>query len=238
MRSGRAGCAAIAAPAGAATVGGDNHTNEIERSQRWPNTPENWILCRPLHQLDALDAVISREGKSPSLIAHIVSNLSEASQFRTLADMEDHLLVLLADPAINEENIHAIAQLNAHLSLSSRILSKICAHPLAGRRTVIDTIWRSAYSTAEQVAATTGLLLIAAVNWVSRHADRDGPNRRLWHVDDETEAQILTTTDTWTTWAGTNSGRAAFLAANSHAFTCEGEMFSVGAALTGAPTAT
>jgi len=205
-----------------------------------PAAPESLIMCRPLRQRAILDAAISRAHKSPTLIAHILSNISDAAQFQLwFADVEDMLLALLADPGCNEENVHAIARLHARLSLSPALLSKICVHPLVPRRTVIDTLWRSSTATAEQVGTTTGLLLVAAVNWVSARADRnDRLGRGLWYVDDELEAQILTTTHTWTTWAGTDPGRVAFLAASSAAFTNEDELLAAGAALTGAPTAT
>jgi len=204
-----------------------------------PATPETLILCRPLQQRAALDAVISRAHKSPALIAHILSNISEASQFVTFADMEDLLLGLLADPGANAENIHAISLLGARLCLGPALLSEICVHPRAAQRTVIDTIWRSPNRTAEQAGAATGLLLVAAVNWVSRHVDRgDRLSRGLWYVDDDLEAQILTTADTWATWAGADPTRAAFLAASSYAFTNEDELFSAGSALYAAASAT
>ena len=204
-----------------------------------PTTPENWIMCRPLHQRDALDAVIRRAHKSPTLIGHILTNISESSQFRTFSDVEDVLLRLLADPNSDEENVHTIARLSVGLTLSPALLTEICVHPLAAQHLVIDTLWRSSAACVEQVAATTGLLLVAAVNWVSARCGRDNRlNRGLWYVDAELETQILTTTAAWTTWAGTNPGRTAFLAASSAAFTDENELLAAGAALTGAPAAT
>jgi len=200
-----------------------------------PATPESLILCRPLRQRAVLAAVISRAHKSPALIAHLVTNISESG--RTLTGMENLLLTLLADPNVSEENIHAIAALGTHLSLSSTLLSAICAHPRANTRIIIDAIWRSAYSTAEQVAATTGMLLVAATNWVNARAERSIENR-LWYADDAIETQILTTTHAWTTWAGTDPGRTAFLTTSSPSFTSENELLAAGAALTWPAAAT
>jgi len=202
-----------------------------------PDTRENWILCRPLHQRDALDAVISREGKSPALIAHILSNISEASQFVTFADVEDLLLGLLADPGANAENIHAITLLSESLRLGPALLSKICVHPLAVQREVIATIWHSSGRVAEYVAATTGLLLVAATSWVARQSTTGG-RFGGWYPDEGTTDEIIATADAWTTWAGTDPGRATFLATASFHFTCEDELLAAGAALALAPAAT
>jgi len=201
-----------------------------------PATPEDYIAHIGLTDRDRLAAVMVRPNKGSALIGRIISSVGKVAAYGATTGDEDMLLALLGETQLDGEDVHAMTHLAGGQFLGPRMLTAVCLHPLADRRTVIDSVWRAPVHVAAAISAAAGTLLPAATSWVSRRLDRDGRgHERVFSTSALQYNKIVETAGRWDAWAGADPTRVSFLATTSFAFTEEQALFDAGAALLAPP---
>ena len=203
-----------------------------------PTTPESYVLNQNLLSSGRFAAVMARADKSSALLGHIIDAVVVYGQVG-LPVTADMLLPLLSEPALSEQDLQGMSELAAQIGSAHRLRAGICAHARVHPRTVIDVVWQAPARVSADISAATGTLLPAATDWVKRELGRAGlGHESLWYVSADQYNKIMATVRRWESWARRNTGRWAFLSANSFAFTDEDEMFAAGAAVLAAPSHT
>lgn len=156
----------------------------------------------------------------------------------TDTDFDQLVETLLAEPNLDDNHLHALTVLVRRRGYRLATLAAICSHPLTSAYTTAISLWVSDASTAREVGLATGTLLPAATWWV--HAELDRGEAPGWlqngpHPDQQ--RRITATEARWDAASAGNPTLRAFITASSFDFTCEEEMFAVGAALTAEPAA-
>ena len=197
-------------------------------------------LAGGIDDQESLDAAMNRPDKSPALIGTILEALDDLVGLGIIANCWAQLTALLAEPALTTHALPLLAELARERGAPDGLLTAICAHPLTGAGTVIETLWNAPIDVARGAGLATGTLLPAATQWVraGNPVERRIPAQKLyqWYVTVAQRAQISALAQEWTTATAGDPGLRSFLITASFAFTDEHEMFAAGRAVTAAPT--
>jgi len=144
------------------------------------------------------------------------------------------LLALLAEPGLSTADLTSIANLvDFYAEPRPVLLAALCAHPGAGVEVTAGVLWRRATpAQCAAIAASCDSLLATAISWWRTF----GPYRDI--TSGHCRERILATCERWTTWAGTDPARRAFLIAHSGAFVGQGDLLAAGDALCAPATST
>jgi len=207
-----------------------------------PATTEAFIIEAGILSRERLAAVMSRPVMGPELITVLVDAAAEGRlPYSTFSDaaLAKHLLVLLALPEVTAQHVRTLAQAAIQgLPPDAELLSALCVHPLADTKTVITALWYATGRTHRSVAAATGQLLPAALNWVSREVDRVQGGHHDWQISHGQRRRVMETQRRWANWAGADRSMISFLVASSFSFTNETDLFAAGRAISASPTFT
>ena len=144
------------------------------------------------------------------------------------------LLALLAEPGLSTADLTSIANLvDFYAEPRPVLLAALCAHPGAGLEVTAGVLWRRATpAQCADIAVSCDSLLATAISWWRTF----GPYRDI--TSGHCQERILATCERWTTWAGTDPARRAFLIAHSGAFVGQGDLLAAGDALCAPATST
>ena len=137
------------------------------------------------------------------------------------------LLALLAEPGLSAGDLTNIANLvDFYAEPRPVLLAALCAHPRAGVEVTAGVLWRRATpAQCAAIAASCNSLLASAISWWRTF----GPYRDI--TAGHCRERILATCERWTTWAGNDPARRAFLIAHSGAFYAQVDLLVAGDAL-------
>jgi len=207
----------------------------------YPGPDEDYVLAHGIRTTERLTEVMSRPDKSPTLIDALIGGLRRGwGPYRALSDEDvaQLLMSLLEEPALTTRNVRNLAHFAvADLPRHAELLTAICVHPVADNDAVITAVWYATGPTAQDIAVATGLLLPAAVNWVSREVDRATCGHRDWAVSSASRKRATQVAQRWEAWAGTDRNLVLFLVTSSFTFTDEDDLFAAGRAVCAAPGA-
>jgi len=196
-----------------------------------------------IRTVDALDVAVAAPNKTPARISAIIEGIDALGGVDAVTGGEAALAVLLAETTLQPDDLTNIVELisSCDVSMAKRtaLLTDVCGHPCASDNTVIGALWSAPRSIATTIAATTGALLPATLDWVRRQLDRDeigGPY--MWDPSRAQHARIVATVQRWKNRTRGHDSLAAFIAAHSSSFNDEETMFAVGTALCSTPAAT
>ena len=195
-------------------------------------TREQDRLERGIFNATDFAAGMSHPHKSSQLLRALCVYITDNSytSTATLAGIDRNtgdLLRLLTEPGLSTDDLTLVTNLvGFYRAPRPVLLAAVCAHPNAGFEVTAAVLWRRATpAQCAEIAASSDTLLAIAISWCKTWSGyRDiasGHCRR----------QILATCDRWTTWAGTDPARRAFLIAYSGAFTAQDDLLAAGDAL-------
>jgi len=197
-----------------------------------PDTPETAILSLDLYHAGRLKAVLRRPVKSAELLTAIIAATIDGAFFN-VTNEDETLNALLTEPALTAAHLSTMTRA-VHWRLGERpaLLLSVLTHAAADINTMIDALWSAGPGVRADMGARTGSPHPAAIEAVRR---RGGTSIVAWPWE---RAEVEDTATRWATWAGTDSGRQAFLATGPFNFDDEEAMFAAGEALTCAPART
>jgi len=202
-----------------------------------PSQDEAHILAHGIHSRGQLDAAMALPDKSITLITHLLIVIITARLTADSAEQDGLLTTLLSEPALSAYNLRYMTLvMRGRRGTSPDILTAICAHPRTDPDTVIDALWNAPQRACSAVGATSGTLLAAATDWVSRQVDAGAVDGQRLGAPTAAQRRIIhALAYRWGTRCAGKPSLAAFVATTAFVFTDEDELFAAGAAITAPP---